>query len=522
MTKYLLVIISTLTLSNSVIAQEYYGKMPGQKLDWIFYYLGQNYVDSIDNNALADIAIQRIVEELDPFSSYQTKEQAEAQLNKDNGVSPVGPGLLFYMIDKKFPVITYINRGGPAEKAGLKKGYIIDSINKNSTSGKTHDQITAMLNDTLYKELSIEYTDHNKSSYTTTIIKEYVPWFSVTSDYMIDEKTGYIKLQSFTKNTVQECGAAIDKLKGMGMQNLILDLRNNAGGVKDQSIALADEFLSGNKLINSSDGHNMEEELHHASDKGRFLEGKLVCLTDNYTASASEIFVSAIQEWDRGLLIGFPTFGKGLIQQSYKLGDGSTIRLTIGRYYTPMHRNIQKPVSDEWFRNLGITIPNGTPMHTLNLADSKFSQTKSRRKIMTGTGGVYPDIYFVAQSENKVALNKYNSKGYIYDFTTHFIHQNRQSILRKYPTADLFRADERYMVELSKYFTTYLIEKKVEEAMDPDFGVPRNILDLIRSWIASQLWDDSAYHQLVNVTDPTILKAIEVLTDGTYDRIIRP
>jgi carboxyl-terminal processing protease len=522
MTKYLLVIISILTLYNSIWSQEYYGKMPGQKLDWVFYYLNQNYVDSLDNNYLADIAIQRIVEELDPFSSYQTKEQADAQLNKDNGVSAAGPGLLFYMIDKTTPVITYINRGGPAEKAGLKKGYIINSINNNSTSGKNYDQINAMLNDTLDTELSIEYTDNNKASYTTTIVKEYVPWYSVTSDYMIDEETGYIKIQSFTINTVEECGEAIESLKKRGMKNLILDLRNNAGGVKDQSIKLADEFLDDNKIINSSDGHNVQEELHYASDDGRFLEGRLICLTDNNTASASEIFISAIQEWDRGLLLGFPTFGKGLIQQSYKLGDGSTIRLTIGRYYTPMHRNIQKPIDDDWFRNIGITIPNGTAMHTLNLGDSKFSQTKSRRKIMTGTGGVYPDIYFVAEAENRVSLNRYNSDGYIYDFTTHFIHHNRISLLEKYPTAELFRTDERYMVELSKHFTQYLVEKQLEEAKDPDFGVPRNILDLIRSWIASQLWDDSAYHQLVNVTDQTIRKALEILEDGTYDRIIRP
>jgi len=160
-------------------------------------------------------------------------------------------------------------------------------------------------------------------------------------------------------------------------------------------------------------------------------------------------------------------------------------------------------------------------MHTLNIPDSKFSQTKSKRKIMTGTGGVYPDIYFVSVPENKVALNKYNSSGYIYDFTSHFVHQNRKSLLEKYPNAEVFRADERYMVELSKYFTTYLAGYNFEEAKDPNFGVPRNILDLIRSWIASQLWDNNAYYQLVNVTDQTIIKALQILEDGTYDSIIR-
>jgi carboxyl-terminal processing protease len=521
MTKYLLVIIAAFIIIDTSSGQEYYGKMPGQKLDWVFYYLEQNYVDTIDNNRLADLAIQRIVKELDPFSSYQTKAEADAQLNKDNGVSAPGTGLLFYMINKTTPVITYVNRDGPAEKAGLKRGYSINSINGEKTEGKNFNQITAMLNDTSFIELPIVYSDHNKQTYTTTIVKEYMPWFSVLSNYMINDVTGYIKLKSFTKNTLEECNNAIDILNSQGMQNLILDLRGNAGGVKEQSIALADEFLAKGKLINSSEGHNAADEEHYSTDKGQFLDGKLICLTDNYTASASEIFLSAIQEWDRGLLLGFPTYGKGLVQQSYKLGDGSTIRLTVGRYYTPTHRNIQKSPDDNWFQELGITIPNGTAMHTLNLADSKFSQTKSQRKIMTGTGGIYPDIYYVHVPENRIALDRYNTGGYIYDFTTHFIHQNRYMLLSKYGNADQFRKDERYMVELGNNFKSYLVQNGFDEANDPDFGVPRNILDLIRSWTASQLWDDNAYYQLTNVTDQTILKALEILDDGTYDRIIR-
>jgi len=520
MTKFLF-IIATITLCNTVSSQNYYGKQAGQKLDYVFHYLLNNYVDSLNTNVIADIAIQSIVEELDPFSSYQTKAEADAQLNRDNGIAPIGPGLKFYIIDKTKPIITRINEGGPAERAGLKQGYTINSINGIASSGKTFDQINAMLFDTTSTQLLIDYSDLNDNSYTTTVIKSNLPWFSIISDYMITGETGYIKLKSFTNNTLTEYTAAIKRLKNRGMKNLILDLRSNSGGVKDMSIALADEFLDNGKLINTSDGHNTDKEIHEASSKGSFLTGKLICLTDNYTASASEIFLSAIQEWDRGLLLGFPTFGKGLIQQSYKLGDGSTLRITIGRYYTPMQRNLQKPPNDSWFKDLGITIPNGTAMHTLNIPDSKFSQTKSKRKIMTGTGGVYPDIYFVSVPENKVALNKYNSSGYIYDFTSHFVHQNRKSLLEKYPNAEVFRADERYMVELSKYFTTYLAGYNFEEAKDPNFGVPRNILDLIRSWIASQLWDNNAYYQLVNVTDQTIIKALQILEDGTYDSIIR-
>ncbi len=521
MYKYPLILTIVICMGMQASAQEYYGEVPGQKLDWVFYYLSENYVDSLDNNRLADVAINRIVEELDPFSSYQSKEEADAQLNRDNGVSAPGAGMLFFMIDKKYPVITYINKGGPAEKAGLKRGYTINSINKQSTIGRPYDDINAMINDTLHKELTIDYLDHNNNEYTTTLVKEYFPWFSILSSYMIDNTTGYIKISSFTKNTMEEWNVAIQDLKNKGVKNLILDLRGNSGGVKDQSIDLADEFLSEGKIINVSRGHKLEDQVRESSSKGSFLAGKVICLIDNNTASASEIFVSAIQEWDRGLVLGFPSYGKGLIQQSYKLGDGSTIRLTIGRYYTPTGRNVQKPVNDSWFQNLGISIPDGTSMASLNLADSYFAQTKSKRKILVGTGGIYPDIYFIGKKVNQIALDKYNSGGYIYDFTTHYIYNNRKNILASYNNAEAFRKDERYMVHLSNEFKAYLAKLKFEETKDPDFGIPRNILDQIRSWIASQIWNDNAYYQLLNVSDQTISKALMILEDGTYDRIIR-
>jgi len=506
---------------TGITAQEYYGKMEGQKLDWAFYYLSENYVDSLDNTYLADLALRTIVAELDPFSSYQSKAEAEAQLNRDNGVTPPSIGFNFYMIDNSKPIISYISRGGPAEKAGLKKGYQITFVNEQSLSNKSQSEIREILNDTSYIELNIEYADSNNSKYKTNLIKEYVPYYSVVSHYMIDGQTGYIKLHSFTKNTVQECTEAIASLKKQGMQKLILDLRDNVGGVMDQSLYLADEFLSEGKLIHTRSGHGLEEIRHNSTSDGHYLSGDLICLVDSYSASSSEIFLGAIQEWDRGLIVGYPTYGKGLIQQSYKLGDGSTLRLTIGRYYTPTGRLLQRPKDDAWFDNLGINIESGTAMAALNLPDSVFTKTMSQRKILAGTGGIYPDIYFVPKAENKVALDKYNSNGHIYDFTTHYVHQYRRQLINSYTIPSNFRLDGSYKLTISNAFKEYLRSQNFAEADDSEFGLPMNIIEQIRSWIAAQVWDDNAYYQLLNVNDQTVQKALELFSDGTYNRIIR-
>lgn len=516
---YLMLPLILLTITCAM-GQEYYGKIEGQKLDWAFFYLSENYVDSIDNSYLADVALRRIVEELDPFSSYQSKAEADAQLNRDNGVTPPGVGFNFYMVNQK-PIISYINRGGPAEKAGLKKGYQVISINDESISNYSNQRIKEILEDTTYNELDIEYMDITQSQYRTTLIKEYIPFYSVLSQYMIDDETAYIKLQSFTLNTVEEFTEALATLKKRGMKKLILDLRNNIGGVMDQSIALADEFLSQDKLINYRSGHKLKEEKYFSTAGGNFLSGELICLIDQNSASSSEVFAAAIQEWDRGLILGYPSYGKGLIQQSYKLGDDSTMRLTIGRFYTPTGRLIQKPKNDNWFQNLNLDIVSGTPMTTLNLPDSVFTQTKSNRKILAGTGGIYPDIYFVQKEENTVALDRYNATGHIYDFTVHYVQTNRQEILSSYSSPLAFRQDERYKLRLSNAFKEYLKEKMFQEAQDKEFGLPMNIIEQIRTWIAGQVWNDNAYYQLLNATDQSIIKAIELLNDGTYNRIIK-
>lgn len=516
--KHLFILLLSIFISQ-VNAQEYYGGVEGQKLDWLFYYLQKNYVDSLDNSNLADLAIQRVVEELDPFSSYQSKEQVEAQMNHDQGLSSDLHGFQFYLIKGQKPIITYVSKNGPAEKAGLRRGFELLQVNNKPLSGLYKSEIQAIIDDTMYQQLKIDYLDLDGNRKTADYPKGYSPWFSVVSNYMLTDNIGYIKLYNFNKNTTDEFKYAIESLKSQGMQNLVLDLRNNSGGVKDQAISLADQFLEQGKLIHYEKGFNLEYSASHSTAEGVFKNGKVVCLTNDYTSSASEIFLAALQEWDRALLLGYPTYGKGLIQQSFKLGDGSNIRLTIGRYYSPLGRILQKPLNDNWFVNQIKLIPKDGILANALFDSNFFVQSHKGRVLVAGTGGIYPDVYFIDPQQNTVALDKYNSNGEIYRFTTNYIHQNRKSLTDKYSSIqDLFN-DNTFLANLSKSFVAHLKEKNYPEANDANFGIPRNILDLSTTWIASQLWNDNAYYQAFNKNNPTIQKSIQMIEEDWFKKV---
>jgi len=328
--------------SISSAQEKYYGGANGKKLDWVMYYLNENYVDSTDNDLLADIAIRRIVEELDPYSSYQSKQEFIDQTNKDQGFSSKGAGFNFYLLNGTQVIVTHITKNGPAEKAGLRKGEQIVNINGVAVQGKSHSQIDALINDATNDILTLNYFDKQKQFKTIAFTKENLPYYSIDSHYMLTDKIGYIKISRFNLNTMAEFNPALKGLIQQGMKELVLDLRGNYGGVKDQAVELADVFLKGNKLIHYAEGQNLSREDYLSTENGEFQKGKLLLLVDKNTASASEIFVAALQDWDRCLVMGTETFGKGLVQQSFGLGDSSALRLTIGRYYSPTGRSLQR------------------------------------------------------------------------------------------------------------------------------------------------------------------------------------
>ncbi len=318
-----------------------------QKFDEILTYVNKMYVDDVDDKALTDAAIIAMLEKLDPHSTYISKDEVDEANQSING-SFVGIGIRFQIHKDTLMVVATIP-GGPSEKLGILPGDKITKIENENVAGigLKNSQVREKLMGELGTKVKIEITRKNgKKPLDFVIIRDNIPINSVDAYYMVDDKIGYIKLNSFSRSTVEEVQDAMRDLKSKGMENLIFDLQGNGGGLLYAAHQLADEFLSGDKLIVYSEGRAQPRSDLKAGRKGAWENGQLIILTDEYSASASEILSGAIQDWDRGLVVGRRSYGKGLVQRPIDLTDGSQIRLTIARYYTPSGRFIQKPYDD--------------------------------------------------------------------------------------------------------------------------------------------------------------------------------
>ena len=504
----------SLTLSSQV--DNYSAGYNGQKLDWLLFYLQTEYVDEVDNSRLADIAIERIVKELDPYSQYQNKEEVEAQRNADKGYSGKAAGFNFYFL-KDTAIVTYVHSGGPAEEVGLKRGDQILSVNGKGMIGKKYKELKQVLNDPDTEALKINFKRVN-SYFDIDLNKSLVPWLSVKSAYMIDNNLGYIKLSKFTMKTMEEFLASFSYLKGQGMSSMILDLRGNNGGVKDQALQLADQFLPAGKLIFYQDGENMEKEESFSSANGVFLSGKVVIIQDEYTASASEIFIGAMQDWDRAVILGKPSYGKGLVQQSYKLGDESNIRLTVGKYYTPTGRHLQRPAEeDDWLAPYKDALYNNSITSQLDVPAKMKALTKGGRQIIVGSGGIIPDVHYVPAAEKSEILTKLIDSGYLYEFAVDYVHANRLTLLAEHKTIKSFMSNRIFEAFMLQEMRRYLRSNASHINLPDEF--PADVIQQVRKWIASLLWHDNAYYEVENTKDKVMYRAIEINKGKIHDNL---
>lgn len=504
---------------HSLCAQvdNYSAGLNGQKLDWLMYYIQDNYVDSMDIDVLTDQAIRRVVTELDSYSKYQTKEEVEEQTNNDKGYSGKSVGFSFFMLHDTV-VVTYVHSGGPAEKAGLLRGDQIVMLDNKSIISKKEILQTA-IDDKEVEKLSLGLK-RNGYDQKVNVTKDLVPWLSVNSGYMMDQRIGYIKVGKFTLKTMEEFMPSLRYLQSLGMQELILDLRGNNGGVRDQALAMADVFLSEGKTVYYTDGHNLDRDEFVSTSGGTWETGKVVILQDAYTASASEIFIAAMQEWDRAVVLGVSTYGKGLIQQSYKLGDGSNIRFTVGRYYTPTGRHLQRTTKN----NNDFMVPykeallsNSLTAH-LSVPDSLKSKTMNGRLFLAGPGGIIPDIYY--EFDDKRDWNFYNTinnAGHLYTFTTDYVQRNRRELLKQYKSVKSFSDDRYREAFMLKEFRTYL--KTNEPALVIPANFPENVIHQIKTWIVSQLWHDNAFYEMDNMDDRLLFRAKEIINGKVHENL---
>ncbi len=508
-------IFSSLSLSAQNTEVQSAVKKIGRGISLIDYY----YVDDVDANDLVEKAFREMLEELDPHSVYmdaeETKEANEPLQGKFEGI-----GIQFQLFKDTILVVSPIT-GGPSEKLGILAGDKIITIDGEEAYGEhiNNEWVRKHLRGDKGTQVTVEiYRKGQKNLLEYTITRDKIPIHSVDASYMATPSTGYIKINRFSRTTMSEYAEAMGKLQASGMKNLILDLRNNTGGYLDVAISLADEFLKQGELVVYTEGRRNPRRDAHATGAGRFEKGKLIVLINEGSASASEIVSGAVQDWDRGLIIGRRSFGKGLVQRPFWLPDSSQIRLTIARYYTPTGRCIQKPYDDgseAYFKDLATRMQHGEMMHadSISFPDSLRYTTPAGRTVYGG-GGIMPDL-FVPYDSTKYSdyYTHLWRKGVQNSFVTNLLNAKRQEYEASYPTFEHFEKTFVLDEELLEDFVQYAEKEGVERDEE---GLEQSITIIsaqIKALMARNLFSTSRYFQVVNTVSDEFNLALEMMQD---------
>jgi carboxyl-terminal processing protease len=455
-----------------------FGRVPAspstQKVDLAITAVENLYVDNLDGNKLAEDAIVGLLEKLDPHSNYMTPEEVK-EMNEPLQGNFDGIGIQFNMLTDTLYVVQVIP-GGPSEKVGILAGDRVIQVNDTLIAGvkMKNTDVMSRLRGPKGTTVNVKVLRNKDSKLLNfKIIRDKIPIYSLDASYMIDKTTGYIKLNRFAATTYDEFKEALGKLMQQGMKNLILDLQGNGGGYLGTAIEIANEFLKQGSLIVYTEGVHQKRENALATNKGALQTGRLIVLVDESSASASEIVSGAIQDWDRGVIVGRRTFGKGLVQRPIPLPDGSMIRLTTARYYTPTGRSIQKPYengnSDSYNRDLIGRYNRGEMISadSIHFPDSLKYSTLVDKRTVYGGGGIMPDYFVPIDTlHGSMLLRELNAYGITYKYTTQLIDGNRASYKKQYPTFEDF--NKKFVVtDLMINDLMVLYKKDREESKKP-------------------------------------------------------
>ena len=487
------------------------------------------YVDSINDKKLVETAIVSMLKELDPHSSFIPKEEVE-RVNEPLEGSFEGVGIQFQILEDTLLVVQTIS-GCPAEKVGVLPGDKILYINDELIAGVKiqNSDIMKKLRGPKGTEVTVKVLRNNITELLIfKITRDKIPIRSVDATYMIGKEIGYIKINNFGSTTVSEYKNAFSALKKKGMKHLILSLQGNGGGYLNAAIDLADEFLGRDQLIVYTQGLKQAKKIYNASGIGGFEKGKIIVLVDEYSASASEIVSGAIQDWDRGLIVGRRTFGKGLVQGQMPLVDGSIIRLTTARYYTPSGRSIQKPYKnglEKYQKDIAERIKNGELLHSdsIHFPDSLRFETLRLKRIVYGGGGLMPDV-FVPFDTTKYSDYHRNlvSKGIINKVTAIYVNNNRAKLKKEFLNFDKFSKNFEISDQLLTELKNAGIKDKIEFNED-QYKLSVGLIKLqLKALIARDLWDMNEYYMIMDAENESLQKAVEILNSkGAYEKMLR-
>lgn len=504
-----------------------------QKLQLAEFAIANLYVDTVNEHQLVEAAIIEMLKQLDPHSTYNNAEEVK-EMNEPLQGNFEGIGVQFQMIEDTLLVVQPVSNG-PSEKAGILAGDRIVAVNDSAIAGVKMSTESIMKRLRGPKSSTVKLTVVRRDVDEVlhfNVKRDRIPIHSLDAAYMIQPHIGYIRINRFAATTGKEFLDALTSLQKKGMKDLILDLQGNGGGYLNAAIDLSNEFLNQKELIVYTQGRKTRRSNFHAKGNGRFKNGRLIVLVDEYSASASEIVTGAIQDWDRGIVVGRRTFGKGLVQRPIDLPDGSMMRLTVARYYTPTGRCIQKPYDqhtqngedrlNNYYNDLQNRLKNGELMHadSIHFPDSLKYQTKKLGRTVYGGGGIMPDI-FVPIDTTRYSDYHRNlvAKGIVIKTTMKYIENHRKELLNKYRKFDNFL--KRF--EITEDILTNLRTTGDKEKVQFDEAQYTRSLPLIKvqlkALIARDLWDMNEYFQVMNSTNESVQKALEIFQDDTYKEL---
>ncbi|MBR1631461.1 MAG: S41 family peptidase [Paludibacteraceae bacterium] len=531
MKRFVIIIATALTWLNAsaiVTKGQNQPQISGSlKVGYALAAIEARYVDPVNISELAETAIRSMLKELDPHSAYMTAEE-QKRANEPLEGNFDGIGVQFQLLEDTLYVVQTIS-GCPAEKVGVRAGDRIVTIDGENVAGigLTNTDVLKKLRGPRGTAVMVGVLRQNvKELIDFKITRDKIPIHSVDASYVAAPNIGYIKLNNFGATTIQEFKQAWKKLQSQGAESLVLDLQGNGGGYLSAAIDLVDEFLDKNKVVVYTEGEHQPRTDYDATSRGDLEKIRLVVLVDEYSASAAEITAGAIQDWDRGVIVGRRTFGKGLVQAQMPLPDGSVIRLTTSRYYTPSGRCIQKPYKGvDYAKDLEERYKRGEFMHadSIHLPDSLRYLTKRTSRTVYGGGGIMPDVFIPADTSSYSGYQRQLfAKGVINKFVTQYIDANRQQLLSRYADFEAYQAG----FDITDKMTKTIIELGEKEKIAYDeVGYTRslgNIKMVVKALIARDLYENQCYFRIINTQDQSLLKAIEILQSRReYERLLK-
>lgn len=521
--KKILYILLLAAVAQFASAEEF---TPAQKLRMAEYAIEKFYVDDVNSSELVENAIKGMLEHLDPHSSYTDPEETSEMTEQLDGEFE-GIGIQFQMKEDTLYVIQTI-AGGPSERVGIIAGDRIVMVNDTAIAGVKMKQRDIMKRLRGKKGTMVEVlVKRGNENISFRIKRDKIPVTSIDAAYMIAPGVGYIRLSRFGEKSYQEFMEKVKLLKKQGMERLIFDLSDNGGGYLNSATQLANEFLSAGNLIVYTEGRRSSRHATNATGFGSLKDMKIAVVVNQYSASASEIFSGAIQDWDRGVVVGRRTFGKGLVQRPFPFADGSLIRLTIARYYTPSGRCIQKPYdkgNDAYARDIIDRYNNGelTSADSIHFPDSLRYTTLRSKRVIYGGGGIMPDRFVPFDTTQ---YTKYYrslvAKGVINTFSVNYVDKNRKQLKRQYKTEEDFCSRFSVSDDMVEELTQLGLREKVEinkEELKTSAPLIRRVL---KSMIARDLWTMDAYFRVYNEENVIVQEALRIISDDAlYDRVL--